>query len=573
MTNKIISEKKRVLISILRAYIHKEQLTLNNSNSLFFERILELDGFDFEIFYNELKYQKFNIYELRIFLLIFERLKENFKITVKDLTKIYNITFTNPKLYNVSKAIRIKSLTRVFSLFKSINKYIRTDEKDFLEYKNENKNNLEFLFDSYIINSILNRKYMFMLNLKDKIIDDFLESINIKNNISKNELQVLENRFKLIYDFKNINVLPFPNSKKQEKIENINDNKRKDIYTIYNEKAYYNFDLFDKEIVKKIYEIIPRASNYTIPYNKNKILLQKLANDEIEKKHKDLIEELKNNGVKISEFGFSRIYDIKKSWCDFNLSYSIKYPDFVNSEAIKGKDYFEIILEYKKGSATKDYLDLFLKEQREIYKHYIPLNRFEEIVDEALANWSIDIKDVRIRTPEYESFFEKVPYAPVYEKEEINKFIPEPLWTTNELKFDIREDEKIFSKIDGLRSFYQVFLKVKKSSVNELFKRIKESRDKENKDLEFLSFWFEVFKKFEKDLEKKDINVKEDLQLFIDCVRKRTLEINNFYDNCYNSALKLQNLVYTQELWIFEYNKNILESKKRIIKQYLENSI
>lgn len=608
MNNKSILDKKKFALNQTLVHLASNNITkISQEYCLIYLNILQsLEGFDYKLFLNDLKKLR-TIYEYRILFIILESISKDYYISTSNIIEKYNLinSIKYSRFNRKEKDLFASSIINVFSILIDCNKNFRSDKNTYIEYiiKDDMSSiiNFEKLFSYEIINNLKKS-----LN-KDKSIEDFTNKYTIKDleiiDKLRNEYDLIFKNIKSIYHLLDVpNEIKKPNKEKQNSIlstdlnskksdiyseeqkeDNIisNDTKqykkvttpfvvpniqREDTYKIHNKIAYFNMDIFDENIKKEIYEIIPNASNYSLPYNKNKILLQLLAKNEIMEYAKDLINDLKENNIAISDYGFSRIYDIHKSWSNFRSNFSLDYRDFLESKAIKEKDYFEIILEYKKGTATRDYLDLFLKEQKYNYFDILHDDEFEVIVDNALYNWNRDIKDIVIFSPDYFNFFKGVIYAPVFDEKNIEKFIPEDIWIENKITFDINEDKKIFDKINSLKEYYQVLLKTNISDSYELLKRLKDNSDKE-----LTLFWFNIFKRFEKNLENVDINTENGFNIFSNIARIRINDLNDFFKNSFNSPLKIEKLIYEHEKWIFEYNKSILESKKRTILEALEN--
>ncbi len=612
----ILNKKLSTLVEVFKYLGNNrniKEIIIDDKYFLIYLNIIDkLKGFDYEIAILELSTFKIKN-DLKFLFITFEYLYTINYISIEDLFNGYNLV-AKSKTYKYGKDYFNDNIQKAFSFFTTTNKNFKSDLSTYLEYNYQDKTKtktdkiIEFKVDyeSLLIADII--KDLKNSLDKDDCINDFIKSKQITDTTIIN---LLNSTYDLV--FRNINDAYVKNTRQEtininhkvkksiedmsytNNIESINsemiDNKiiesntnsntykkvinpfiipkikREDKYIICDKVAYYNINMFDDEIKKTIYNISPKANNYSLPYNKNKILLQKLALDEIKDYAKDLIKDLENNNREINYNGFSRIYDIHKNWSNFESAFSIDYRDFINSKAIKEKDYFEIILEYKKGTATRDYLDLFLAEQKNKYSEILHDDEFEAIVDNALYEWERDINTVYISSPNNNiNFFKGVPNAPVFSSDEIKSFIPEHIWIENKISLDVNIDKNTFDKIQTLREYYQVFLK---TNIEDSYSLLKVLKD--NKNVELKLFWFNIFSRFEKSLNDIDVETIKGFDIFIDIARKRTSELNDFYKNSFNSSLKIETIVYEQEKWIFEYNKSILESKKMSIKKALEN--
>ncbi len=618
MNERTVLDKKIITLKQVLNYLISNNNSLNPNQDYFliYLNILKtLEGFDYDFFKDLLSSNIKNKLDYRILFIILESILKDYYVSIDEIKDKYNF-LNSKKYYRFSikeKEVFNLSIINNFSILTDCNKNFKSDRETYIEYviKDETSSiiNFEQLFTTEIIQDLknhLNRDkaieyFTYKYNIKDLLIINNLKevydlifkniksaykfldipkeikktSLKNKNNLTDNNSDILDNDNyseinnsfnEDIVDKKDIEL----NINSQKKYKNIltpfivPNIKREDTYIIHNRVAYFNIDIFDDNIKKDIYDIVPNASNYTLPYNKNKILLQALAKKEINEYARDLITELKENNLAISEYGFFRIYDIHKNWSNFS-NFSIEYRDFIDSKFIKENDYFEIILEYKKGTATRNFLDVFLKEQQYKYFDVLHEDEFEAIVDDALFNWERDIKDIFISSPDYINFFKGVIYAPVFDENIIKKFIPEFYWIEHKITFDINEDKKVFDNINSLREYYQIFLKTNIEDSYELLKRLRE-----NKDKELILFWFNIFIRFEKSLLNINIDTENGFIAFLSCIRTRINEVNDFFKNSFNSALKIEKLIYEQEKWIFEYNKSILESKKKIILNALE---
>lgn len=595
--NNILKRKKLALIDVLNSMIYEKSDKIAEDYTLIFLNTFSiLEGFDYKLLKEKILNYKSTI-ELRIFFIIFETITKDYRLDINFILKKYNDIWEYRKLHRYSLEARESIYSNTFSLFLETNKNFKSDKKTYIEYLPENATNdiSNIQSSDYIEYAFL--KYFFdndeTVYKKSLFIKNFMHENGIKND----NLEIIKN-LEIKYDsyFNKINAMSQAINKKdtllnKKKVkENIADDeksfkvesktikyknilnpffppklKREDEYIFFNQTVYYNINKFDENIKKEIYDIIPHASNYSLPYNKNKILLQVLAKNEIYDYAKDSIDDLKSKGIQLDNFVFLRIYDIHKNWSNFKSSFSIEYKDFLESDSIKSKDYFEIILEYKKGTATREYLDLFLKEQKNKYFDLLHEDEFEAIVNEALCNWERKIDDINISIPINNDFFKNTPYAPIFE-DEILKFVPEHEWIKHKITFNIEEDEEIFGSIASLRDYYKIFLKTNLLDTYQLLYKI---RDR-NLDNNLLVFWFNIFKNFEKSLNGLNINEEDGYLEFLRCIRKRTSEINDFFKNSYNSSSKIESVVYEQEKWLFDYNKKILESKKRAIINSLE---
>jgi len=604
--NLILNRKKIVFIQTLNSLIKNKNYVLHEDYSLFFlNNFSILEGFDYKLLLKKISDNK-NIIEIRIFFIIFESINKGYYLNVDYITSQYNSLY-GKKLYKFLIKSRETLFKNVFSLYLDTNKNFKSDLETYIEYVLPDDNIIEttnnhlsndILIEHFFVKSFFD-DFNIVLN-KEKFIKNFIN----KHNINKNDSLLLDEKYDIYFNklkiiSSSLNVLPI--KKEEPKMNSSISNEvaietievkeivqkeynniiipfyppkidRKEYYTIHDQIAYYNIDKFDENIKKEIYDIIPNASNYSLPYNKNKILLQSLAKNEIYNYAKDSIDELISFGINFEDFVFLRIYDIHKNWSNFKTSFSTDYKDFLESQAIKEKDYFEIILEYKKGTATREYLDLFLKEQKYKYFDLLHEDEFEAIVNDALYNWERNKEDIPFSIPNTLDFFNDVPFAPVFNEKDIEKFIPEYDWVKYRITFDLDKDKIIFDNINTLKEFYQIFLKTNLQDSYELLKRLKE----ETFNDELKLFWFIIFKRFEKSLSNIDIHNESFYSEFIKCVRTRIGEINEFFKSTFNSSSKIERFVYEQEKWIFEFNKRILESKKKAIenslKEYCKNS-
>ncbi|KAB7891300.1 hypothetical protein [Poseidonibacter ostreae] len=338
---------------------------------------------------------------------------------------------------------------------------------------------------------------------------------------------------------------------------------RKEKYTINNKDVYVTTEGLNNSLREQGFQIEANDKDYKLAYYKNIIGLQELANSEIEEYASELKDELLSNKQSISKYGFSRIQDIDNPLNIFNIL-SKDYPDFKNSKAIKDKNYFEIILEYKKGTATRDYLDLFLEEKRS--KHIDKIfteEEFDYLIDEALYEWNVNINKARIRSNDM-LFFSSSFMEFIFTKSE-SLYMPKEEWFNHKITFDLEIDKKNYAN----NQKKELFKKLLKTNHLDIAKLIDELTNKENTDLQNL--W--IVELFHYDITLYNESPQKAINEVVKTLTKYRDDSSTLSEIQYEDVSLYEKLVNAQYKWIFEYNKNILESKKNYIEEKILNRI
>lgn len=561
---------------------------------------LNLNSDKINSFLNEVS--NITIRGVRLFFIVLENLSE-VKISRIGAERIYKERYKRPfNRFNAKDKTEI-----VFSYLCMLSDSIRLD-KDSIYIESNTKKTistdrlnievdkfkyLELSFLSFIIDNIE------LLDSQDIIINDFYkkqEQLLAEKNISKESFNArcLETYIKAHSSIKKYNTIKSINTSiechtesieaveskipliesKEESTKNIKgyqkvntpfsvpSYKREEYYTIKGNKVPFGLDIFNESFKKDGYVFDETDEYYKLQLLKNQVVLQILANQEIEEYAKELIDDLKKANKKLSNYGFSRIYYINSPKSIFH-SLSRDYMDFKNSEAIKKNDYFEIILEYKKGDASKDYLDSFLDNQRSKYLEIGLLpDEFDSIVDNALCNWCLDINEVEVRSKDF-AFFEDPIIEILFEKNVENIYMPKEEWFCNRITLDIEKDRLVFCGLEKK----ELYKKLYRTPYKDISALIKELKNEDNHNLQ--EFW--LIEVFNIELKNHDDSMKNSLTYLTNRELIKYQEASsNISEVLYENLINYEKLVSRHYKYIFEYNKNVLESKKEIIIKELD---
>ena len=297
---------------------------------------------------------------------------------------------------------------------------------------------------------------------------------------------------------------------------------------------------------------------YFLELNENILELNMRNNIVFDKENSEFKKQLAKAGVMEGRYGANCIYNGEDDSRYLN-TFSKNYHDFIESEKYKREGKLEIIKEYKKGEATRDYLDMFIDEIKDgINNSDIKLSEddIENQIDESLGNWARDIKDVRTRTDDFE-FIKETYVSAFYENE--NYYMPYSEWFRND--FPKSADENVYDYFteDEIGDYG----KIKKYFLRVPFRKLHEFTKNGIEDDVIRFYVDKVLKRnYNNDDEYKQA-VERVERLFSDAVDS-TLNIRV---DCYKNKIAIGDLMYKQDSWIFEYNKGVLESKKEIIRE------
>ena len=356
-------------------------------------------------------------------------------------------------------------------------------------------------------------------------------------------------------------------------------------YDFMDTKVWVDFDKFDRFLKKKYNTDSVEDIDYKLRWYENLLLLNVYYNEMMEKNNAELISLLKENGIEESIYGAPCIRDIKREYGGNFAEFSKEYPDFKESKDIENEDVFWTITEWKKGTATRKYLDPFIgKIKREILEEYdgISEKEIEDTIDIALSNWERDITDVRTRSDNFE-FVDLIEFTGcdidyVYSIDYIQTFLPEKVLLNYVPPMSLEDDfvellsapqgDNFKERVKNL--VYIMFRSVVKE--DEPKTRLWQLSRKIYKDERLRKYWREeifllVDDKFGSgDIEKDDKVLRE--------MFKELVTLNAQLMRTYYKWTNYSEFINTQEKWVFEYNKTILESKKDIIlKEFEKNGI
>jgi len=356
-------------------------------------------------------------------------------------------------------------------------------------------------------------------------------------------------------------------------------------YDFMDTKVWIDFEKFDGWLKKKYNTDSIEDIDYKLRWYENLLLLNVYYNELIEKNNTELISLLRENSVKESIYGAPCIRNIKKEHGGNFAEFSKEYPDFKESKDIKNEDNFWIITEWKKGTATRKYLDTFIgKIKREILEEYegISEKEIEDTIDVALSNWERDVSKIRTRSDNFK-FVDVIEFTGcdidlVYHIDYIQSFLPEKALLNYVPPMSLEDDysellsiphgESLKERIKNL--MYVLFRSVVKEE--EPKTRLWQLSRKIYKDEKLRKYWREeIF--LLKDGEFGSSDIEENDKIFEE-VLDEVVSLNAQLMRAYYKWTKYSDFINKQEKWVFEYNKVILESKKEIIlKEFEKNGI
>jgi len=340
---------------------------------------------------------------------------------------------------------------------------------------------------------------------------------------------------------------------KVEKVEIVKDEGFVDLPE-YNETVWYDIAKFKYHLLEKGYR--EERDDYKRIYYQNMVMMNILSNKEIEINNPEIIDFKKENGLKECDFGASRINEIKDNYCTFKYL-SDEYPDFRESKYLKDKKYFEIIMEWEEGTATRNYLDKFIgKIKKEIFENYdgVSDEQIEVIINNALSKWKRKKEDVRTRSDCF-AFIKNTEAVNAFEEE--NVYMPYDVWFNNDIPLKVEDGIEIFNETDG--DIFEIGLILFRTN----YKKIKKLLLNFDEDEELKKMWvYDIYKFKLEDFNSSFDEAYKYMLIFIKDKYNHTFKI---FVHDYMNYTPYVDLLKLQDDWIFNYNKNILDSKKEAI--------
>jgi len=355
--------------------------------------------------------------------------------------------------------------------------------------------------------------------------------------------------------------------------ENIGDGYK--YYKFMDVKVWFDLDKYSSHLKKELRVTDESDIEYTRDWYANLLLLNVYYNEYFEKENPKLFEQLREHGIEENIYGAPVLKNIHDKYSNF-VEFSEEYPDFKNSKSIKSEDVFWIITEWKKGTATKKYLDSFIgKIKRTILEEYDGVSEkdIDNTIDTALIKWERDIVDVRTRSDNFQFVGDEV--FDLHHFDYLQEFLPERILLNYEPPMNIDDDFSLLLSRPQGKNLYERTLEIAyilaRSKIDDSKTRLWKMNMKIYKDEELKRFWREeVF------LIKEGVFGSSDLYENEDEFRRVTKEIQTWnarmWSKNYQNGNQYKDFIKKQEKWVFEYNKEVLESKKEIILQEFEEN-
>jgi hypothetical protein len=411
-------------------------------------------------------------------------------------------------------------------------------------------------------------------NDKEEVPEIFETSISGKSEVVSDTNLEITNGGKKLFDKSKVKRKKDVQKKSVEIIDkNIGDGWK--YYDFMDTKVWFDLDKCSSHIKKELRVTDENDFEYMRDWYANLLLLNVYYNELFEKENTKLLEQLKEHGIEEDKYGAPVLKNIHRKYSNFE-EFSQEYPDFKNSKSIKDEDIFWIITEWEKGTATRKYLDYFIgKIKRTILEEFDGVSEkdIDAIIDTALMKWERDITDVRTRSDNFQFVGNEVHELHYFDY--LQGFLPEKVLLNYEPPMNIDDDFSLLLSRPQGDSIYERIVEIAyvlaRSKIDDSKTRLWKMNMKIYKDEELERFWTEeIF------LIKDGIYGTDDLlknrEKFRDAAR--TIQRWNAQINFrnYQNGIKYKDFIKKQEKWVFEYNKNILESKKQIIIQELEES-
>ena len=316
------------------------------------------------------------------------------------------------------------------------------------------------------------------------------------------------------------------------------------------EKIWFNMDKMNHYLqeVEKIYD---NDDLYWQKYYKNMIMLNYIQNKKI-----FMSEDSFSKGLKWEEvFHYSPVISSIKEKSSNFYTFSKEYRDFIDSGELKNKEYFELIIEWKKGEGTKKYLNNFIKEIKEkINALYENINNEEidMLIDNALKEWHRDKSTIPL-------FKKKIPFSTnVIAKsvlKEDNYFMQKEEWFKYNIPLSENDSLKDLENVKEEDEIKKILFRASRPQLREVYEKIAKEEN------EFSNFW--VSKIFGLEL------TRENYEKVVTIFRMYTTQSQDIYLQDFISSKNYKDYLFRQDEWIFNFNKNTLESKKETIRKYL----